>query len=186
MDLTGNQSTQFNLRYLSQQQWGTLEARVYHQHVDHNMDFGDDKQYKYGSAYGMPMNTKSDTTGAKLKAEIALSERSTLRLGSEFQRYRLDDWWPASMTTTGGMGPNTFWNINNGQRDRLGVFAEWETQWNRQWMSQLGLRSDTVRMNADPVVGYNSMRRMTPSPLSRRTRASTSASVRPTCSPTTA
>jgi iron complex outermembrane receptor protein len=156
MDLTGNHSTQFNLRYLAQQQWGTLEAQLYQQHVDHSMDFGPDKRYTYGVAQGMPMNTKSETTGMKLKAEINLAERDILRVGAEYQRYRLDDWWPASMTTTGGMGPNTFWNIQNGQRDRMGVFGEWQRTWNARWMSQLGLRSDRVVMNTGSVQGYNS------------------------------
>lgn len=155
MDLTGNHSTQFNLRHLATLQWGTLESQLYHQHLEHAMDFGPDKQYQYGVARGMPMNTRADTTGAKVKAEIAWSERDTLRLGGEWQRYRLDDWWPASMTGTGGMGPNTFWNINHGQRDRLGLFAEWGRNWNPQWSSLLGLRSDTVWMNTGAVQGYN-------------------------------
>lgn len=46
-------------------------------------------------------------------------------------------------------------NINNGQRDRYDVFAEVESQWSKEWFTQVGLRSSTVKMDADNVQGYN-------------------------------
>ena len=68
------------------------------------MDFGDDKQFEYpNNAHGMPMNTEGKTTGASVNAEVLLSERDTLRVGGEYQAYRLDDWWPPS--GTGNMSP---------------------------------------------------------------------------------
>jgi iron complex outermembrane receptor protein len=60
---------------------------------------------------------------------------------------RIRHWWHVS--------PNTFKNINDGQRDRLNVFAEWEARWNPQWVTQLGTRAATVEMNTGPVQGYN-------------------------------
>lgn len=156
MDMTDNDSKQINLRYKGDYQWGKLQASVYHERTRHSMNFGDDKQYWYGNAPGMPMETEGKNTGALLKGDIVLSERDILRVGAEYQRYRLDDWWPASGTGM-MMSPNIFWNINNGQRDRYDVFAEWEAHWNSQWDSQLGLRSDTVKMDAGTVQGYNNM-----------------------------
>ena len=153
MDMTGNNSKQANLRYTGQYQWGVLETRVYNENTHHRMNFLEDKQFVYGTAPGMPMETRGRNTGALVKADIALSEQDILRLGSEYQRYRLDDWWSAS--GTGGMSPNTFWNISNGRRDRFDVFAEWEARWNPQWISQLGIRSETVKMNTGTVQGYN-------------------------------
>ncbi|MDE2311128.1 MAG: TonB-dependent receptor [Betaproteobacteria bacterium] len=155
MDMTGNDSKQINLRYAGQYQWGALEARVYDEKTRHKMNFLDDKQFQYGTAPGMPMDTEGKTTGALAKADILLSERDILRAGGEIQRYRLNDWWLPS--GTGGMSPNTFWNINSGERDRLGVFGEWESHWNPQWISQLGVRSDTVKMNTGTVQGYNTV-----------------------------
>jgi len=174
MDMTGNDSKQVNLRYTGQYQWGALEARAYNEKTRHKMDFFADKQYWYGTAStvagvtgmpcspisgvaptcaaGMPMDTEGKTTGALAKADILLSERDILRVGGEYQRYRLNDWWVPS---GGGMWPNTFWNINNGERDRLGLFGEWEARWNPQWISQLGVRSDTVKMNTGTVQGYS-------------------------------
>ena len=156
MDMTGNDSHQFNLRYQGQYSWGQLQARAYHEKTRHAMNFGEDKQFLYGPANnvpGMPMDTEGKTTGLRVQAELPLSARDTLRVGSELQHYRLDDWW---LPAGGGMAPNTFWNIRDGQRDRLEAFAEWEARWSPQWLTQIGLRAGQVRMDSGAVQGYNS------------------------------
>lgn len=169
MDMLGNDQKRVNLRYLGDLAWGKLEARVYHEDVEHFMDFGTDKKYWYvggnptwdGSqcgaigptcAAGMPMNTESTNTGAVVKADIDLTQQDVLRIGTEYQRYRLDDWWPAS---GGGMWPNAFLNVNDGERDRAAVFTEWEKQFNPQWMTLAGVRFERVSMDAGDVHGYN-------------------------------
>ncbi len=156
MDMTGNDSKQINLGYRGQYQWGDLEARVYHENTRHSMQFGADKQYWYGSGNvaGMPMDTKGKNTGLSVKGDIKISQRDSLRIGAEYQRYRLDDWWNP-VANSAMMSPDPFVNINNGQRDRYDVFAEWEAKWSQQWLSQLGLRSSTVQMDAGSVQGYN-------------------------------
>ncbi len=177
MDMLSNEESRINLHYLGKMSWGALDTRVYKEFVDHYMDFGDDKQFFYGAAPyvvapGMPMYTEGNTTGASVKADIDLSKRDLLRLGAEMQFHRLDDWWPPSPADlTGmlfsstypqpalaaGMAPNTFWNINDGKRDRFGLFTEWETKWNPQWMTMLGARFEQVRMNTGTVQGYNNV-----------------------------
>ena len=172
MDMLENTQHRLNLRYLGRFDWGALEARAYHEKVDHFMDFGADKRFWYGSlsgagtpcspirfagdpagtcAAGMPMHTEGKTTGASIKADIVLSQRDLLRVGGELQRYRLDDWWPAS---GGGMGPGTFWNINDGERDRTALFGEWEARLDPQWTTLLGVRYERVRSDAGNVRGY--------------------------------
>ncbi|OGS98322.1 MAG: TonB-dependent receptor [Gallionellales bacterium RIFCSPLOWO2_12_FULL_59_22] len=174
MDMTGNDSEQFNLRYTGQYGWGGLEARAYHENTRHKMQFFDDKLYWYGKgaptdtkfdgvpcadylavgtscAAGMPMDTEGRNTGAVVKADILLSARDLLRVGGETQRYRLNDWWDPSGK---GMWPNVFWNINNGERDRLALFGEWEAAWSARWQTQFGLRYEKVDMNAGAVQGY--------------------------------
>lgn len=154
MDMTGNDSQQVNLRYNGQYQWGALEARVYNEHTQHKMNFLADKLQITNPA-GMPMETDGKNTGLLVKADVLLSEHDILRVGSEYQRYRLNDWWsPISAVPNGMMSPDTFWNINNGQRDRFDVFGEWEARWNQQWLSQFGVRSSTVTMNTGNVQGY--------------------------------
>lgn len=149
MDMTANKGTQINLRYNGQYQWGDLEARYYNQKVDHEMDMGSDRFF-YGT--GMPMDTKATTKGASVQGNILLSERDILRTGAEFQYYTLYDWWPP---VGGSMGPNTFWNVDYGKRDKIDAFGEWEALWSPEWVSQLGVRSNTVKMNAGPVQGYD-------------------------------
>jgi iron complex outermembrane receptor protein len=169
MDMLENTQLRLNLRYLGQFDWGSLEARAYHEDVDHFMDFGADKKYWYRAgtpdwsgapcgaigpacAAGMPMYTASKNTGATLKANIDLTRQDLLRLGGELQRYRLDDWWP---TSGAGMWPNTFWNVKDGERDRSALFGEWERRFDPQWMTLAGLRFERVGMDAGRVHGYN-------------------------------
>jgi iron complex outermembrane receptor protein len=178
MDMTDNVSDQFNLAWTGRQDWGTLKARAYHEHTQHEMDFGDDKRFWYGPASGgnnppggngtdcsglpagigpscaagMPMYTDGKNSGLNLHAEIPLAGRDILRVGAEYQAYRLDDWWTPSGA---GMWPYTFLNINDGQRDRYAVFGEWEGRINPQWTSLVGVRHETVKMDADDVHGYN-------------------------------
>ncbi len=154
MDMTENTSTQVNLGYTGQYDWGKLVARVYQEHTEHEMNFLEDKAFWYmGMAPGMPMNTEGDNLGAVVRGDIDLSSRDVLRVGTEFQQYRLDDWWPPS--GTGGMAPDTFVNINDGERDRYAAFAEWEATWSPKWLSLVGVRHETVQMDAGPVDGYN-------------------------------
>ena len=147
-------------------EWGELEARAYYEDVDHNMDFGDDKRFWYGMASdvpgstvdgqpcspigsmppcasGMPMYSESDTAGVTLKADIDLSAEDVLRIGGEYQRYRLDDYWEPSGAR---MWPDNFQNINDGERDRMALFGEWESQLDAQWLTLLGVRYERVEI----------------------------------------
>lgn len=153
MDMLDNQLDRVNLRYKGDMNWGQLEAQAYHENVDHYMNFGEDKQFMYGDAAGMPMYTDSETIGVNLRGEIDLSDQSTLKIGTEFQDYTLNDLWPAS--GTGMMGPDEFQNINNGERQRVGVYGEWEKQVAPQWTTQLGARYENVRTSTDKVRGYD-------------------------------
>jgi iron complex outermembrane receptor protein len=170
MDMLDNNQKRINLRYVGTRDWGTLEARAYREIVNHYMDFGADKKLSYGlvtpctgtscEAIGMPMYTKGVTSGLGLKGAINLSDKDLVRVGWEYQTYRLDDWWPPSPdcgvgNCTGGMAPLTFWNINGGKRIRNGAYAEWEAQQNAQWLTQMGVRYERVTSNAGTVAGYN-------------------------------
>ena len=105
-----------------------------------------------GCAAGMPMYTKSSNTGVTVKADVNLDEQNLLRVGGLYQHYALDDWWPPSGA---GMWPGTFDNINDGTRDRLGLFGEWESRLNVQWLTLLGARYERVETDAGNVRGYS-------------------------------
>ena len=157
MDLLGNDQQSINLRYTGQFDWGSLQARAYHEKVDHAMDFGPDKMYDYGMmgspSLGMPMNTAGKTTGASVRADVNLTPHDLVRVGGEVQQYQLDDWWPP-VAGSMMMGPNAFLNINNGKRDRTALYGEWEKHIAPQWLTTLGLRFERVNSNADKVHGY--------------------------------
>lgn len=149
MDMVSNRAYFFNTSYLAHFDWGTLDARAFYQHVRHEMGFLADKL-----PGEMPMNTDGQDFGYSVKAEIPVSPRDLVRVGNGFWGQTLDDWWPpvpGSMM----MGPLTYWNINNGVRDRVGTFAEWERKLTPQWTSLFGIRNDVVWMNTGPVQPYN-------------------------------
>lgn len=160
MDMLDNKSTQVNLSHEGKYSFGKIESRIYHQHVKHYMDFGDDKKYAYtNTGTGMPMNTESNLYGISSVLTRDISEMQVLKTGIDLQQYTLDDWWPAS-GTTGGMQPNTFWNINNGQRDRYGVFAELQSQHSSTLKSVIGARYELVKSSADRINGYANINSM--------------------------
>ena len=149
MDMTSNDNWLFTLRYGGTLPWGGLEARLSYQDTQHEMNMGPDR-YSYGT--GMPMDTEAKTWGAVVRANVLLPDRHVLRLGAEYQYHTLYDFWPP---VGGSMGPNTFWNIDYGQRRRVDAFAEWEARWTDEWLGLVGVRSDTVMTDAGPVQGYD-------------------------------
>lgn len=161
MDMTDNNSRQFSLKNIGDYDWGKLTLYVYDEQLRHQMNFGDDKQFLYGQGQyaltvpGMPMDTKSRTQGFQAKADVIVQQSDRLTLGTEFQKYRLDDYWPPSSPNSMIMNPYTFLNINNGKRDRYAMFGEYEHQWNEQLVGVAGIRYEQVKSSVDEVQGYN-------------------------------
>lgn len=155
MDLAGDDSWFANVSTKSKFDWGRLETRAYYEDVQHYMNFLPDK------GGNMPMNTYGKNHGLEVKGIIDVGDKHQLTVGSEYQRYRLDDWWEpvGNKPNTMMNGPAPFWNINNGKRDRLDFFAEMESNWNSQWLTQFGVRAGLVEMNAGKVMDYGKITR---------------------------
>lgn len=173
MDMLGNTQNRWQLAYQGYLGWGALEARIWQEQLRHDMDFGPDKQFWYGTqamvpgvttytracspvsatcAAGMPMKTASRTRAASLALSVNLHEDDVLRLGSEWQQYQLNDWWPPS---GGGMWPDSFWNIHEGRRTRSSLYAEWEGKFSPQWSALIGARYSRIQTNTGDVQGYD-------------------------------
>jgi iron complex outermembrane receptor protein len=150
MDMLGNESISGNLSYKGKIGALLIDANAYHQDTDHYMN-----KILTERKGNMPMYTEAKESGINLKATLPLSSTQTLKFGGEYNQYRLDDYWPAAGGMMTGMNPGTFLNINNGKRDRLGLFTEAVSQWNEKLSSIIGVRYDKVTMNTDDVHGYN-------------------------------
>ena len=157
MDLIHNDATSLNLRYRRTLATGSLDARFYWQNTTHEMNFLPDKIAVDGAGAFMPMNTHGRDLGYLVRYESAFSTRHTFRAGNELHHFRLDDWWPPVAGMAPMMGPDTFININNGRRTRLGTYAELFSHWNPRWSTLFGLRNDTVWSDAGNVQGYSMM-----------------------------
>ena len=150
MDMTSNKSLSFNANYKGDFDWGIFEARAYRQRVNHTMDMLSDKKQVVGQ---MPMDTKAVDLGYSLSAEIPFLETNKLKIGHEYHKYTLDDWWPA-IAGSMMMGPNDFWNIRDGKRDRLAIYGEVDSNWTGGWSTNIGARFERVTMDTGNVQGY--------------------------------
>jgi iron complex outermembrane receptor protein len=150
MDMNGNKSTFGNLSFDGKLGDVKLEANAFKKLTDHYMN-----KILSERTGNMPMYTAADELGYNIKASIPLSKEHILKIGSDFDKYKLNDWWPAAGGTMLGMNPNTFWNINDGHRDRLGIFAESNYQWSPKLVTNFGVRTDIVAMKTGTVSGYN-------------------------------
>lgn len=147
MDMTRNHSVFANVGYEGSYGWGKLSGKVYWQDTQHEMGFFSPE--REGT---MPMNTHGKDTGYTLEAAFAMQD-GQLKLGNELHRFHLDDWWPPVVGSM-MMAPNTYWNVNNGQRDRTALYAEWEGRLSAQWSATVGVRNEWVKTNAGPVQDY--------------------------------
>ena len=159
MDMLGNSATNRELGYKGRIGSLSIDAKLYNQDTAHFMDHMNQTVSGMNERSGstsMPMNTASKETGYNLKLTLPINDVHTLKFGGDGDFFTLNDWWPSPYPgTTGGMGPNTFWNINNGHRDRIGFYLEDDAQWTRRFSTNMGIRTDIVTMNTDNVVGYN-------------------------------
>ena len=158
MDMTNNRSIFVNGKYKGDFDWGTIEARGYWQRVTHAMNMLSNKG-GHSATKGMPMNIDGRTAGYNVKATVFIDNHNTLRIGSSFDHSGLNDWW-SPLQKNMMMGPHTYHNINNGHRDRLGNFAEWEAQWTPKVTTLLGFRNDLVMMNTGRISGYQGINGM--------------------------
>lgn len=144
MDMVRNDAILGGLNYGNDFDWGSFDGKVYFHQTWHTMDILPER-----SPARMPMKSDGSDLGYRLRAHVNLIDRHTLHVGNEFFRQTLDDWWPARSSFQ-----QDFISINNGFRNRMGTFAEWQADWDDQWTTLLGLRNDTVWMDTGQVHGY--------------------------------
>ncbi|MGZ8246413.1 TonB-dependent receptor [Methylomagnum sp.] len=144
MDMVRNDAVLGGLNYENDFDWGQLDAKVYFHQTWHTMDMLEDRK-----STTMPMKSDGSDLGYRLRAHVFLDESHTLHVGNEFFRQTLDDWWPGEKNY-----PLDFISVNNGFRNRMGTFVEWQADWDKAWTTLLGVRNDTVWMDTGQVHGY--------------------------------
>lgn len=144
MDLVQNDGILVGLNYDNDFDWGKLDGKVYYHETHHVMDTLEERE-----SAPMPMNSEGSDAGYRLRAHIYLDDIHTLHVGNEFFRQTLQDWWPSA-----GFYPQDYLSINDGERNRIGTFAELQSFWTEQWTTMLGLRNDTLWMDSGDVHGY--------------------------------
>jgi len=142
MDIVDDESQRAGLRFRRSLAAGDLEARVYWHAIDHVMD---NFSLRPDGPMRMRSPAESQDLGYRLSYEHALSEQHRLRVGgdlhlssfeSEIHNLTMDQ------EQTG---------IPDGERSRVGTFAEWEARWGERWQTLLGARNDTVWSDAGDV-----------------------------------
>lgn len=149
MDMTDNTSYGAIAQYKRSFENSELEGQVNWHSVKHEMGFF--SKEKTGM---MPMKTDAKDISTQLKWRLTLDQNSSLLLGQEYYNYRIYDWWPAIEGST-MMGPNDYININNGKRERVALFAEYESQINNKLWLNTGIRVERVNTQVDEVQAYN-------------------------------
>jgi len=149
MDMTDNTSYGAIAQYKRSFENSELEGQLNWHSVKHEMGFFSEE--KTGM---MPMKTDAQDISTQLKWRIALDKNSSILLGQEYYNYSIDDWWPGIEGST-MMGPNDYVNINNGKRERIAAFAEFESQINTKLWFNAGIRIESINTHVGEVQSYN-------------------------------
>jgi iron complex outermembrane recepter protein len=155
MDMEGNVAAFFNARYTGGHEWGDLHVEVYYDQIRHEMNGNSPDRYPPSlsiTGFGeFPTDERGQDFGYRVDARIVAWARDTVRIGNELHAQTLDDRWPGPPA---GM-PFDYISLNDATRVQWGTFVEWERRWNDRWITEFGVRNDTVRMDTGPVQGYD-------------------------------
>ncbi|MBG9998135.1 TonB-dependent receptor [Pseudoalteromonas sp. NSLLW24] len=155
MDMTDNTSYGAIAQYKRSFENSELEGQVNWHSVKHEMGFFSEE--KTGM---MRMKTDAQDISTQLKWRIALDKNSSILLGQEYYNYSIDDWWPGIEGST-MMGPDDYVNVNNGKRERIAAFAEFESQINTKLWLNAGVRIESINTHVGEVQSYNDDMSMT-------------------------
>lgn len=155
MDMTDNTSYGAIAQYKRSFENSELEGQVNWHSVKHEMGFFSEE--KTGM---MRMKTDAQDISTQLKWRIALNKNSSILLAQEYYNYSIDDWWPGIEGST-MMGPDDYVNINNGKRERIAAFAEFESQINTKLWLNAGVRIESINSHVGEVQSYNDGMSMT-------------------------
>ncbi|MCG3147320.1 MAG: Vitamin B12 transporter BtuB [Verrucomicrobiae bacterium] len=141
MDLIEDDSAKAGLKFQGEQSFGTLEGRLYYHTIDHLMD---NYSLRPPGMMQMSSTADSDDFGASLGISIP-ADAHTFRGGAAAHLNTLEAQQENQVTN---LQQDTF---RHATRNRVGAYAEWETDWTDRWWTELGLRTDAVMADADAI-----------------------------------
>lgn len=142
MDIVDDESHRAGLRVRRTLGGGELAARVYWHEIDHVMD---NFSLRPEGAMRMRSPAESQDIGYRIDFTRPLREDHQLRVGSDLRLASFD-----SEIHNLTMGRRQT-GIPDGERRRIGSFAEWEARWGPRWTTLVGVRNDTVWSDAGDV-----------------------------------
>ncbi|MBI5685341.1 MAG: TonB-dependent receptor [Verrucomicrobia bacterium] len=139
MDIAEDDGKRVGMRNTTELDFGTLESRFYYHHTDHLMD-----NFSLRPVTGMRMIAPaiSRDTGFNIGLTMPCGELHTVRVGTEFHLITHSVY---GQMLPSGMIQDTF---SDATRNRVGTYAEWQTDWTPEWRTQFGIRNDTVMSDA--------------------------------------
>jgi iron complex outermembrane receptor protein len=150
MDMVRDDADRVRLAFKGDTPLGKLEAGLYRHEIDHLMDNFSLRPLQLMNGMAAPRMqapATSDDTGLTL-ALTNPAGRGTLKLGMEIHANDFDmDQQNLSAPTQPIQ--NVF---SNSQRDRYGVYGEWEGSIAPRWRMNAGLRGERVRMDTGDIV----------------------------------
>lgn len=144
MDMVKDDANRIRLAFKGDTPIGKLEAGVYRHEIDHLMDNFSLRPMMSGTSRMQAPATSNDTGLTVGLANPAGS--GTLKLGMEIHA---NDFNTDQQNLDSGQTQDMF---RNAQRDRYGVYGEWEGSLAPRWRLNAGLRADMVRMDTDDIV----------------------------------
>lgn len=145
MDMVKADAWHLGLRQQEELGWGTVENRLYVHDIDHVMDNFSLRQAPV-PPMGMPMEAPSTSRDFGWTGGVILPRGDdTFRIGVDLHRNEFEAEQVAVMT---GMRRDTF---HDNERDRAGLYVDWERGWSPRWITRAGLRCDWVSTDAGQV-----------------------------------
>lgn len=141
MDMIEDDGWRVGLRHAGEYAFGSVEGRFYYHSIEHLMD-----NYSLRSPGAMRMFSPatSDDLGCSLGTVLPRGIHS-FGVGLDCHRNAFDAYQQNAMS---GMRQDT---LNEAERSRVGCYAEWQASWSEEWMTLVGVRSDTVSSDAANV-----------------------------------
>lgn len=134
MDMIEDDGWRVGLRHAGDYAFGSVEGRFYYHSIEHLMD---NYSLRPPGAMRMFSPATSDDLGFALGTMLPRDAHS-FGAGVDFHRNAFDAYQQNALN---GLRQDT---LNAAERSRVGCYAEWQAEWSDQWMTLVGVRSDTV------------------------------------------